>query len=334
MTHHAHAPLSLPFDQVDPLFRDLAREHGLTCHGTPPDPTRVEIGEGEVALAPTPQGCRITARADTPDWLFTLQEAAVEHLAEVIPGLTLDWTSPARTGEMPPNFSLAHVVGVTRLTPHFLRLRLTGERLDRLDRDMIHFRLVLPQDDGAPRWPHLDAGGQTVWPEGLHRPAYTVAAIDPQASWLDTDIFIHDGGRICNFAAQAAAGATVGLNGPGGGGIPQAAHLVLAGDETAYPALARIAAAQAAGARIDLTLLGDSADYPFAPRPGLTITHRPRSEAALARALTAAPPADFYWIATEKARLQVLRRAITQDLAIPRTRAHLAAYWSAPCCEE
>lgn len=325
----AEASAAIPFDRLNTLFANLAAEYGLPRQTDAQGAAWVQIGKGAIGLRPEGAGCRVLARADSADWLFTLQEAAVEHLAGLNPALRLDWSDAPRAGATPPNFSLARVAGVRQLTPHFLRLRLESDRLDRLARDMIHFRLVLPQPSGPPLWPRLDADGKTAWPEGLHRPAYTVAAIDPANGWLETDIFIHDGGRACTFAGQAVVGAQVGLNGPGGGGIPQAAHLVLAGDETAYPAMARIAAAQAPGVRIDLTLLGGSRDYPFAARPGLTITHRPAAEDALARDLLTARPADFYWIATEKGRLKPLKQAVSEELAIPKDRSHLAAYWTA-----
>ena len=36
----------------------------------------------------------------------------------------------------------------------------------------------------------------------------------------ETDVFVHEGGTTCGFAATAASGTEVGLVGPGGGGIP------------------------------------------------------------------------------------------------------------------
>ncbi|WP_347137503.1 siderophore-interacting protein [Paracoccus sp. SSK6] len=60
------------------------------------------------------------------------------------------------------------------------------------------------------RRPDLLAQGAAA----LHRPAYTVRHIDPAAGWLETDIFIHDGGRACDFAISAAPGTPVGLTGP------------------------------------------------------------------------------------------------------------------------
>lgn len=324
----AEAPVAIGFDQLDRLLRALAAEHGMVLHSGHARSTWVELGAGEFGARKQGEGAVIYARAQSRDWLFTLKEAAAHHVASLVGDAGLDWTGPEQAGAHPPNFSLARVVSSWRLAPDFLRLRIEGEDLARLDRDMIHFRIVLPRPDGPTDWPRLSGTGQTVWPQELHRPAYTVAAIDAAAGWLETDIFIHDGGRVCAFAASAAPGTEIGLTGPGGGGIPRTDHLLIAGDETAYPALSRIIAAQAPGARIDCHLFGVTADYPLASHPGLELRHDPAGEARLAARLDGAgPPAERVWIATEKARLQPLKQAVLAHL--PKDRAHLAAYWSA-----
>ncbi|SNT68602.1 NADPH-dependent ferric siderophore reductase, contains FAD-binding and SIP domains [Paracoccus seriniphilus] len=242
---------------------------------------------------------------------------------------------PASAPATPPSFSLGRVASVKPLGRDFLRMRIESDDLFRFAETLIHFRLVLqPQGVTTPSWPVMDAEGRTVWPKGaaaLHRPAYTVRHIDAAAGWMDTDIFVHDGGRICEFARQAESGDIIGLNGPGGGGVPTGARLLIGGDETAYPALARAIEAAPANAGGDCYLFGDSADYPLPEHPGITLHVTPRGEAELAEKLRrTGTNAQAIWIATEKSRLGPLKSTILDELGIPKGMTHLAAYWSAP----
>ncbi|MFV0410103.1 MAG: siderophore-interacting protein [Paracoccus sp. (in: a-proteobacteria)] len=328
----AQALLDIPFEAMDRLIRDEAAEHGLELHTGHGRSIRLRLGAGEYGARRNGAGSIAFARAESRDWLFTLQEALAFHIADRLGG-ALDWAGFDLVGQLPPNFSLGRIESVRAIGAHFLRLRIRGEGLERLARDMIHFRIVLPCPDRSTQWPYLSQTGQAHWPQDLHRPAYTVAAIDPAAGWLETDIFTHDGGRVAAFAANAATGREIGLIGPAGGGIPMAPHLLIGGDETAYPALGRIIAVQSADVRIACHLFGECAEYPFSCHPGLSLIHRPMGEGQLAAELdrqgagAALRGAGRVWIATERGRLSALKAAVLRQL--PRDRIHLAAYWTA-----
>ncbi|WBU63017.1 siderophore-interacting protein [Paracoccus aerodenitrificans] len=326
----AEAPLQVEFGRLDTILRRQAEEFGLELHSGHGRSTWLKLGNGEIGARRSGAFSVAYVRAATNEWLFSLKETVAYYAAELLaePDLALAWSGPDQAGQTPPNFSLARVASVRKIGAHFQRLRIEGERLDRFDRDMIHFRLIPPHPLHKTEWPHLSARGQTVWPQELHRPAYTVSAIDAVAGWMETDIFVHEGGRICGFADKAATGAELGLMGPGGGGIPVAARLLIAGDETAYPALSRIIAAQAQDTLIVCHLFGASADYPFADHPGLRLEHSPAGETELTQRLEAGEvSADRVWIATERSRLQPLKAAV--NLRWPKDRTHLAAYWNA-----
>nr|WP_246449369.1 siderophore-interacting protein [Paracoccus amoyensis] len=133
------------------------------------------------------------------------------------------------------------VVSVRQVTPGFTRVRLQGPEAARFGRDSLHFRLLLPQPGRRPVWPRIGETGRTIWPEGpdaLHRPVYTVIA--QQDDWLDFDIYQHKGSPTCDWALSAPEGQEVAIVGPGGGWCPEADRLVLFGDETALPAIARM----------------------------------------------------------------------------------------------
>ncbi|MBM7328994.1 siderophore-interacting protein [Agrobacterium sp. S2] len=59
---------------------------------------------------------------------------------------------------------------------------------------------------------------------------------------MDIDFVLHeDAGPACDFARCARPGDICGISGPCGKSVKPAKHYLLAGDETALPAIARIA---------------------------------------------------------------------------------------------
>jgi len=324
------------FAMLDRLLREEAEEHGLELHDGHGRSTWCETEMGEFGVKKRGPDVLVFARAHRPEWLVAIQEAIGEHLAEVHPELAerLAWSSLADVGRMPANFSLARVAGIRRIAVDFLRLRLQGPDLHRLaTEDSIHFRLVLPvPGNTAPEWPQIGANGQVVWPKGeraLHRPVFTVRAIDPEAGWIETDVFLHAGGRVTEWVESGAVGDVVGLSGPSGGGIPSAKRLILAGDETAYPAIARIIAARP-DATGDVWLWGARADYPMPCSPGFGIRHRPGGVGEMQAILRTTPPAPdaFLWMAGERREVDRLRAQLLDDGGHDRHQSHIAAYWT------
>lgn len=198
----------------------------------------IQICDGELRLIPEPDGARLVIRAPERRLVQVIREAASEFLdAE---GITVQWDR-TDSGELAPGLSLMHVASVTRPTPGYLRMRVTGPEASRFGTGGLHFRLLLPRPGQTPIWPRINAKGRTEWPEGrdaLHRPVYTVSA--QEADWLEFDIFRHDGSPTCDWALSDPLGQEVGIVGPGGGGCPDARSLYLFGDETALPAIRRI----------------------------------------------------------------------------------------------
>ena len=325
----------LPFATIDALIRAEAAEHGLALHDGHGRSTWCKVpGGDEFGAKMGPTGSILYVRAHARDRLHSLLETVTHSLEQHLPDQRIAWSSLDRPGAYPPNFSSARVAGVTRISTDFLRLRLEGGDMARFARDLIHFRLILqPEGVTKPVWPVIGEDGQTLWPKGaatLHRPAYTVRHIDAAEGWMETDIYIHDGGRVCDFAQGATPGTQVGLTGPGGGGVAQGASLLIGGDETAYPALARTLEAAAPETTGECHLFGARADYPLPHHPGIRVLHAPKGEAALAdRLRREGTNAGQIWFATERLRLAPLKAALVEDLGIDKSRAHLAAYWSA-----
>lgn len=197
---------------------------------------------GELTLSQSGAAARVVLRAPERGQLQMLRDVLGDILAAA--GIEPAWDH-VEAGQLAPGLALMRVDTVRDLSPGYIRMRLRGPDVARFTTGGLHFRLLLPPRDRAPRWPWIGANGRTCWPEGedaLHRPVYTVAAHgrDDAGDWLDFDIFRHCGSPTCDWATGRPLGQEVGLTGPGGGWCPEADDLQLFGDETALPAIARM----------------------------------------------------------------------------------------------
>jgi NADPH-dependent ferric siderophore reductase len=146
------------------------------------------------------------------------------------------------------------VIEVTRvedLAPSLRRVTSTGDGLEHfasLSPDD-HVKLLFPTDgDDTPVLPttsgHAAAGRRPTFPSDRGRPAmrdYTVRGFDPTAGELMIDFVVHGAGPASSWAASAKPGDRLAKGGPRGSrvlaGTPD--WCVLAGDETALPAIGR-----------------------------------------------------------------------------------------------
>jgi NADPH-dependent ferric siderophore reductase len=204
------------------------------------------------------------------------------------------------------------VAATTRLSPSFVRVTFTGPELDRVaptGRDQ-RIKLVLPlPDDGLDPVLMTDSWYQ-VWrslPDHRRHPirTYTMRALRPQQRELDVDVVRHGPtGPAGRWADQVGVGDEVMLYAPNRdarrdpGGIDFAPpevydRLLLAGDETALPAVAAILTdlpARVRGAAVlELPHGGDAAALD-GQHPGVVttvVTREERRGHALQRAVTA-----------------------------------------------
>jgi len=160
----------------------------------------------------------------------------------------------------PWRFFDVEVARVEQLTPSFRRFTFTGPELDLFGDPGLDVRIkfVLPAPDGD--YEHLVRDPEewyAAWraqPEERRNPlrTYTTVAVRPEAREVDVDVVLHgDGGPASRWALHAEVGTRLVLLGPDAafdgpvGGIefrpPARDHaLLLAGDETALPAIAAI----------------------------------------------------------------------------------------------
>ncbi|MEL6101845.1 MAG: siderophore-interacting protein [Pseudomonadota bacterium] len=258
-------------------------------------------------------------------WLFIMKSAVVSQMEHVMPELAtkMRWSNGPEEGALPPNFAFAEVRDVSALGPNFYRVMFKGEDYSKHGDAAIHFRLVLPAEGAAPRWPSVAANGSVVWPDGPdapHRPVYTTRSIDHDINILIMDVFIHEGGRVTDWARghleRPAARRVVGLLGPSGGGLLVADRVLMATDETGFPAAARLLENLPEGATGDLLLEaenGAACAYPIAAPPGIEVTWLPRASGQSLRdatlALLPSHTGSKIWFAGEREAARSVREA-------------------------
>ncbi|MBB96781.1 MAG: siderophore-interacting protein [Rhodobacteraceae bacterium] len=301
---------------------------------------RTALGQITFALAGT--GVAVKIEAARPDELQTLRARLVDRLTDAVPeaASALRWSGAEAAGALPANFRKITVRGVDPLGTAFLRVRISADDFALFDEESIHFRLLLaPAGTGTPTWPWIAENGATRWPSGdqaLHKPVYTARHIDPAAGEITFDVFVHEGGRVTEWARAVTPGDTLGLIGPGGGGIPRATRIHMFGDETAFPAIARILDTLPATAEGRVTLQcddGAACGYPMPEHPGITVTWL-RRDCGINLADLALAEEDgwgdrFLWFAGEKADAQRLRAAF-KAAGGDSDDSYIAAYWTRP----
>ncbi|MFJ9417565.1 siderophore-interacting protein [Streptomyces sp. NPDC101227] len=249
-----------------------------------------------------------------------------------------------RPARKQPTLHRAHVVRTERLTPHMVRVVLGGDGLGNFTAgeftdhyvklvfplpevtypepfDMARIRAELPRD----QWPRTRT--------------YTVRSWDPAAHELALDFVVHgDEGLAGPWAAAAEPGDEILFTGPGGAYAPDADadwHL-LAGDESALPAIAASLARMPAGTPVHafIEVAGPEERQELDAPAGAEITWLPRGAAPVGRELVAAvrewefPPGRVQaFVHGEAGFVKELRRLLRIDHDIPREALSISGYW-------
>ena len=205
------------------------------------------------------------------------------------------------------------VVRREQLSEHLVRLVLTG--LDGFT------------STGVPdEWVALTVPGQ------FQTRYYTVRGWDPAARELVLDVVVHEHGLVTEWAQGDCVGDVVGLSAPRGSFAlpPGARWVLLVGDLTALPAVARISEST----DLPVTAYIETPDGPLdgyldvaatwlaPPAPG---------ESGLADLVSGLdwPEGDgYFWMAGESAQMRAIRRHLRHDLAMAATAYDVMGYWS------
>ncbi|WP_240945371.1 siderophore-interacting protein [Rhodococcus sp. HNM0569] len=187
---------------------------------------------------------------------------------------------------------------------------------------------VLPeQHDGHLHWPKK--------PAPLAR-TYTVRRFDADAGELDLDFVLHGHGVAGNWARAARPGDVLHLAGPKISTVPPTGvdWWLLAGDDTALPAIARFVES-APGVPVHAAVLVESADEEQRDLPGVTWVHRQagvpdaRVLADAARSIAPDTGQAWMWIAGETGVVRELR-SVAKTLGIGKPMLDASGYWRSP----
>ena len=272
--------------------------------------------------------------------LFVMKSALTEILRQVLPTAAIDWTDRDGVTALPSNLQFMRTIKVEALGPVFLRATLEGEDVSAYGEASIHFRLLQAAPNGVTDWPTVAPNGSIKYfdgPSAPHKPVYTARSVDYRKGQIVTDIFLHDGGKTTEWAAQVQAGDqtrhVVGLVGPMGGGLMRPNRCLMASDETGFPAAARILEnlpKEATGELFLEAAHGADCDYPFEVPEGITVTWLSRAkgerllDAVLERHSDYAR--DPIWFAGEKDQARQLRET-TKAAGYDAENLRISGFW-------
>lgn len=242
----------------------------------------------------------------------------------------------------PPPFRRVTVERVTPVTSWLTRITFSGSELDGLvvGQPAASVRLLIPSPGESalvvPEW----NGNEFLLPNGRRPPirTFTPRRVDDGMLEADLDIVTHHDGVAANWARTAAPGDPAAMSGPGRGYEvdPTVSEYLVAGDETAVPAICQLLEEIPATASIRVLVeIGDADDRPELPRHNSASVdflvrpprRRPGETLAAAVVDTALDQDARVWAAGEAAAMQSIRRHLFGTLGRPRGTDTVRGYW-------
>ncbi|MEU3068658.1 siderophore-interacting protein [Streptomyces sp. NPDC006906] len=245
------------------------------------------------------------------------------------------------------------VVDVERVTPGTARIGFTADELPGLleDRPDQQMKLCLPRDgQPEPRLPECgsdDPYGMRWYEAYLAIPeaerprmrSFTVRSYDRRRNVMTVDFVLHGaGGPASRWGAAARVGDVLGMVGPSSlyaRPLPEARRMLLAGDETALPAVATVLEALPAGtgAVVYAEVANAAEERELPPAAGgaeVRWVHRDRG-GSLVDAVRGAGAdldgVDAAWVAGEASAVRALRRHLVEDRELPKSAVEFSGYW-------
>jgi len=228
----------------------------------------------------------------------------------------------SRPARPPPR--AVEVKRVERITPRLVRVTFTGPELATFgwNGPAAHIKVIF--------------SGEA--PNRLMR-TYTPRRYDREALELDVDFVLHGVGPASNWALQAAPGQKLRIGGPGRNYVvdPSAQWFLLAGDETAVPAIATILEVLPATsqARVLAEVVDRAEELVLTSRARVETTWLHRGEDArragelLERTIQDLnlPPEARIYVACEAGAMRRIRKHLLAERKIDRNQLTTRGYW-------
>jgi NADPH-dependent ferric siderophore reductase len=235
---------------------------------------------------------------------------------------------------------------IVRLSPRMARVSFSGDDLVGLEIEepAASVRLLLPspgRESGygplvIPTW----NGNEFLLPDG-RRPTirtFTPRRMDAQDGELDLDVVLHAGGAVSAWVDAASPGSEAAVSGPGRGYPidPRAPAFVLAGDETALPAIGQLLEAIPGDTPVQVIVEVATPDAILAlpEHPAATVAWvelgdgDPPGDALVAAVVGARiEPGAKVWAAGEAAAMHRIRRYLFDDRGLARRDCTVRGYW-------
>lgn len=213
----------------------------------------------------------------------------------------------------------AQVVRREQLSDHLVRLVLGGPGL------------VGFESTGIPdEWVGLVVPGQ------FQSRYYTVRSWDDSSAGgeLTLDVVVHETGLVTEWAARDCVGDAVTITEPKGSfALPDGAGwLILAGDLTAMPAMARIAETVELRTLVFAEVPDDLPDYlPTGPQVAwMTPPSEGQSNlAAVVEGIDWPDGEGYFWMAGESGQMRAIRKHLMRERRLPSTAYDVMGYWRA-----
>lgn len=226
------------------------------------------------------------------------------------------------------------------VSPRLLCVTLIGDLGDFISASFDdHVKLFFPSaGESRPSLPTVTEQGIAFDPS-LPRPAsrdYTPRRYDRAANELDIEFVLHGEGPAASWARAAKVGDPLGLGGPRGSSLlPEGLDWVLLiGDETALPAMARrleeAGASECVIALIEIDSADARVDLRTAANASITWLCRESGDATLPDAvaeLILPEGHGFAWAAGEYSSIRQVRQRLIDVHGLDRQRIRAASYW-------
>jgi len=231
---------------------------------------------------------------------------------------------------------------VEYLTPYLARVTFTGPDLEgfSVDQPAASVRLLLPAPEEQALVMPIWNGNEFLLSDG-RRPTirtFTPRRVDVKALELDLDIVVHGAGAASDWVEAAAPGDPAAVSGPGRGYSidTNASRFLLAGDETAMPAISQLLEAIPAEMSVQaiIEIAHPDARLALPDHPRATVEWYERTPGAAPGSVLIAPVSSArfdagtrVWVAGEAAAMHRIRHHFFKDRGLSRGMFTIRGYW-------